>query len=66
MPSRSTATALVEPIFQVALVLAKFFDETLQGQPTGSDLGIAGALTVFPMALIAQEVSTERDLIWST
>jgi len=39
----------------VALVLAKFFDETLQGQPTGSDLGIAGALTVLPMALIAKE-----------
>ena len=39
----------------VALVLAKFFDETLQGQPTGTDLGIAGALTVLPMALIAKE-----------
>jgi rod shape determining protein RodA len=39
----------------VALVLAKFFDETLRGQPTGSDLAIAGGLTVLPMAFIAKE-----------
>jgi rod shape determining protein RodA len=38
----------------VALVLAKFFGEN-RGSPTWVDLGIGGALTLVPLALIAKE-----------
>ena len=38
----------------VALVLAKFFGEN-RGQPTWSDLAVAGVLTIVPLALIAKE-----------
>ena len=38
----------------VALVLAKFFGEN-RGSPTSTDLAIAGALTLVPLALIAKE-----------
>src|SRR5579862_7813394 len=38
----------------VALVLAKFFGEN-RGSPTWTDLGIGGALTLVPLALIAKE-----------
>ena len=38
----------------VALVLAKFFGEN-RGIPTWTDLGIGGALTVLPLALIMKE-----------
>jgi rod shape determining protein RodA len=38
----------------VALVLAKFFGEN-RGAPTWSDLAMAGALTLIPLALIAKE-----------
>ena len=39
----------------VALVLAKFFGENRRGAPAAGDLLIAGALTVFPLILIARE-----------
>ncbi|HVC19096.1 MAG TPA: rod shape-determining protein RodA [Vicinamibacterales bacterium] len=39
----------------VALVLAKFFGDNRQGAPTPLELGLAGALTIVPMALIAKE-----------
>lgn len=38
----------------VALVLAKFFGEN-RGTPSWSDLAVGGALTLVPLALIAQE-----------
>ncbi|MGE3513251.1 MAG: FtsW/RodA/SpoVE family cell cycle protein, partial [Vicinamibacterales bacterium] len=38
----------------VALVLAKFFGEN-RGAPSWGDLGLAGALTCLPLALIAKE-----------
>jgi rod shape determining protein RodA len=38
----------------VALVLAKFFGET-RGTPTWTDLGIGGAFTLLPLALIMKE-----------
>ena len=38
----------------VALVLAKFFGEN-RGAPTWVDLGVGGALTLLPLALIAKE-----------
>ncbi len=38
----------------VALVLAKFFGEN-RGEPTWTDLGIAGGLTLVPLGLIAKE-----------
>ncbi len=38
----------------VALVLAKFFGEN-RGEPTWTDLGIAGGLTLIPLGLIAKE-----------
>jgi rod shape determining protein RodA len=39
----------------LALVLAKFFGENRRGTPRTGDLLIAGALTLVPLALIAQE-----------
>lgn len=39
----------------VALVLAKFFGDNRQGIPTLVELGVAGALTLVPLALIAKE-----------
>jgi rod shape determining protein RodA len=39
----------------VALVLAKFYGETTRGTPSWTDLGIGGALTLVPLALIAKE-----------
>jgi rod shape determining protein RodA len=39
----------------VALVLAKFFGENRQGAPSPLELGLAGVLTLVPLALIAKE-----------
>ncbi len=39
----------------VALVLAKFFDESRRGSPTFGDLLIGGAMTVVPFVLIYKE-----------
>jgi rod shape determining protein RodA len=39
----------------VALMLARFFDESRRGNPSATDLLIAGVITVVPMGLIAKE-----------
>lgn len=39
----------------LALMLAKFFDESRRGNPKGSDLLVAGLLTALPMLLIARQ-----------
>jgi rod shape determining protein RodA len=39
----------------LALMPAKFFDETRRGSPATSDLAVGGVLTVLPLLLIARE-----------
>ncbi len=39
----------------LALLLARFFDESRRGSPTGTDLLVAGGLTLVPLVLVARE-----------
>ena len=43
------------PRLSVALVLAKFFDDSRRGSPSATDLAIGGAITAVPFLLIIRE-----------